>query len=445
MKYQKSLIICSQAIYQTKFWFKIALKLKKNFKSVIIICFDDESHRYLKKLKFKHHFVTPRYDLSKNQIQNILYKNKITNLKDIILHEKVYFGKRDNSKIVSKFCSYVYSIDKYLSKIDYKKYLVLQELGGFSSTLSVYYLTKKMGINNYFIEPSFYKGRFHIIKNTLKCNPIKNKNVNFREFSKTFNKLRSEKKILIPKKDKFHFQNPIFRILNLNNIYRFFNKLFKKYLFNYNFEFNEIFKYSFSYILNFINYIFLLPFYENRLNISNFLYYPLHVPNDFAITIRSPKYIDQIKLIKSIRKKINSNIQLFIKEHPARIGAINFLKIYKLLKYKNIKILNPNINTFDILDQSIGIITINSKTGFEALIKRKPLFVLGESYYKNLKFVNYIDNKSIDFKNKKIPKIKDINKFFFGLYENTFDGELYYCEKTNINLFIKSIKKINEY
>ena len=287
--------------------------------------------------------------------------------------------------------------------------------------------------------------RFHIIKNTLKCNPIKNKNVNFREFSKTFNKLRSEKKILIPKKDRSHFQNPIFRILNLKNILRFFNKLLKKYLFNYNFEFNEIFKYSFSYILNFINYIFLLPFYKNRLKVSNFLYYPLHVPNDFAITVRSPKYIDQIKLIKSIRKKINPNILLLIKEHPARIGAINFLKIYKLLKYKNIKILNPKINTYDIIDQSIGIITINSKTGFEALIKRKPLFVLGESYYKNQKFVNYIDNKSMDFKNKKIPKIKDINNFFFGLYKNTFDGELYYCEKTNINLFIKSIKKINEY
>ena len=165
--------------------------------------------------------MTPRYDLSKNQIQNILYKNKITNLKDIILHEKIYFGNRDNSKIVSKFCSYVYSIDKYLSNIDYRQYLVLQELGGFSSTLSVYYLTRRMGIDNYFIEPSFYKGRFHIIKNTLKCNPIKNKNVNFREFSKTFNKLRSEKKILIPKKDRSHFQNPIFRILNLKNILRF--------------------------------------------------------------------------------------------------------------------------------------------------------------------------------------------------------------------------------
>ena len=67
MKYKKSLIISSQAIYQTKFWYKIALNLKKDFKKIIIICFDNESHNFLKNQKFDHFFISPVYDLKKKK------------------------------------------------------------------------------------------------------------------------------------------------------------------------------------------------------------------------------------------------------------------------------------------------------------------------------------------------------------------------------------------
>ena len=443
MKYKKSLIISSQAIYQTKFWYKIALNLKKDFKKIIIICFDNESHNFLKNQKFDHFFISPVYDIKKKKTSDILKKNNINNIEKIILHERIYYGDRNKAKIVSKFCSYLDSIEKHLIKIDYKNYFILQELGGFASNMSMYYLSKKLKINNYFIEPAFFKGRFHITKNTLKCDPISNIKLDTKNFNKVFKNLIKNKNIVIPKKDLLHFKSPIFHIFNIKNILRFLNKLYKIYILNYKFEFEEITKYSISFLKNFINYLFLLPIYKNNLDKKKFYYFPLHVPNDFALTVRSPDYIDQIKLINQIQKKLSSKITLVIKEHPARIGAINFLKIYKLIKNDKIKILNPKINTYDIIEKSEGVITINSKTGFEALIKKKPLYVLGESYYKNQNFITYI-NTYTNFKNNKItPQLKETKLFFMNLYKKTFLGELYFLENNNINSFTKSIKKLN--
>ena len=169
----------------------------------------------------------------------------------------------------------------------------------------------------------------------------------------------------------------------------------------------------------------------------------MHVPNDVALSIRAPKYLDQIKLISKISKKINNDKILFIKEHPAKIGATNILKLIKILKKKNIKILHPKVNTFDIIKRADSVITINSKTGFETILFNKPLNVFGESYYKNLNKVNYLDDKKIQLEFYKVLNNKESNNFFWSLYKKSFQGELYFYSIRNIKNFVKCFKSLN--
>ena len=172
-------------------------------------------------------------------------------------------------------------------------------------------------------------------------------------------------------------------------------------------------------------------------------YFPLHVPNDFALTLRSPIYLNQIDLIKRLLKNIPKHEFLYIKEHPARIGALNFIDAFKMLsKYNNLKILYPSINSYEILENCKSVITINSKTGYEALILNKPLFVFGESYYKKLSFVSYCNLNNINLNQTKKIIQKKLNKFFRKLYYKTFNGQLYYLKKTNISNFVKSINNL---
>ena len=142
-------------------------------------------------------------------------------------------------------------------------------------------------------------------------------------------------------------------------------------------------------------------------------------------------------------KNIPKHEFLYIKEHPARIGALNFIDAFKMLsKYNNLKILYPSINSYEILENCKSVITINSKTGYEALILNKPLFVFGESYYKKLSFVSYCNLNNINLNQTKKIIQKKLDSFFKKLYYKNFNGQLYYLEQTNINNFVKSINNL---
>ena len=95
MSEPKTYIFSSQAIYQTEFWFKIALELKKEKKNTKILCFDQESHNFLSLEGFDHQFLKPDYNMNIKEIDEILIKNKIKNLDDILRHEIIYFGNRN--------------------------------------------------------------------------------------------------------------------------------------------------------------------------------------------------------------------------------------------------------------------------------------------------------------------------------------------------------------
>ena len=86
MSEPKTYIFSSQAIYQTEFWFKIALELKKEKKNTKILCFDQESHNFLSLEGFDHQFLKPDYNMNIKEIDEILIKNKIKNLDDILRH-----------------------------------------------------------------------------------------------------------------------------------------------------------------------------------------------------------------------------------------------------------------------------------------------------------------------------------------------------------------------
>ena len=139
--------------------------------------------------------------------------------------------------------------------------------------------------------------------------------------------------------------------------------------FKYEFVFYQNFHTLKIYFKEMVNFIKFKRYYSNYLP-KNFIYFPLHVPNDFALTLRAQEYQDQISIINKICQiyKKDKKLSICIKEHPARIGSLNLIQ---LMHNENLIILNPKINNFDILNKSLAIITLNSKAGFEAILEKK--------------------------------------------------------------------------
>ena len=112
-------------------------------------------------------------------------------------------------------------------------------------------------------------------------------------------------------------------------------------------------------------------------------------------------------------------------------------------------LLDPKINNFDVLSKAAAVVSINSKSGAEALLFGCPVLVLGDAFYSNCPSVSQLtDMSEINTVLKNLLERKSnnsrlsIEKFFAKVWQNTEAGELYNLEPDNVGIFTESIKKI---
>ncbi len=447
-----TIFIVSLAIYQTKFWYHLIKLVKiKNYKIKLII-FDTESKKFLESKLFDN-FINLAFNSKKNNLKSFseikkkINKENIKNINQILKHEKVFFGKRNNFQILNHYFD-VFDFFNNFEEFHSRNNIFIQEIGGFVPNLVTYQFCKKKKINHYFIETAFFANHVHFLKNKTNCVPEKNnhKDINF-NIDNYLNELKEKNLISIPIKDKKHFKLPFSKILDSNNIKRFVQKIFKKYLLNFKFVFGNDIIVTINHFRSILNYNLMKKKYLYDIQ-EEYIYFPLHVPNDFAITYRSPKYYNQLNFIDQISKIIYPK-NLYIKEHPARIGSFDPKDINIILKKnKNLKIIDPKINNFKLIKNCKYIISINSKAGYEAIIYGKPVVTFGESYYKNSSLVSFCNNLS-EFKliheglKKKILE-KEVLDFFAETKKNCFKGALYDMSFSNLEDFSNSLKQIIE-
>ena len=116
---------------------------------------------------------------------------------------------------------------------------------------------------------------------------------------------------------------------------------------------------------------------------EEYLFYPFHYEDDASLTVLEP-LTNQIDLVNSISRCLPIGVKLYIKPHPAFMGTdIRFLDLLHLSKLPNVRIIHPTVSPVSLIKNSIGVITINSTTGFEAMIQGKPVITVGNDFYCN--------------------------------------------------------------
>ena len=395
---------------------------------------------------------------NKNNYNVIEYENRfnIDNINKKTIHEKVTFGAYNSKKLQNKFCQYLQTLDKYLISLmsKYTNISVYQELGGFIAPLSLYYASRKNNIEHIFFEPAFFKGRLHFAKNSLE--PIEIKEIGSKvlpEVEKYLKNSLLNKEVVIPDKDKHHFKDMgISKIFNNANIKKIYEKLYYKYIKKQRQEYEHIGNHISRYLKMFINRKRsgkLYSKFDSNME-EKFIYFPFHVQLDYSLTIRSLEYLNQLALVEYVAQLLPANINLLIKEHPASIGGFEYSRLKVILtKYDNVKLIFPTENSYNIINKSIGILTINSKTGAEALVSGKEVIVLGSAFYKDFKNVHKVDklnklelaiNNTI---NRKYRNEYNHDYLFNDIWIKSHPIELYKNDIDNINKVTRAILNEN--
>jgi capsule polysaccharide modification protein KpsS len=177
------------------------------------------------------------------------------------------------------------------------------------------------------------------------------------------------------------------------------------------------------------------------------VYYPLHVPADFALTIRAPEYLDQCALIDYLCRVVPHTHQVVVKEHPALIGAVPYSRLRDLLeRHDNLVLLDPGINNYRVLGKADALVTVNSKSGAEALLLGRPVLVLGDSFYRASALAHRVDALSqlpaalarvLD--DSGMPDRAAIEAFFQNVWDSSYPGELYDVSDANVATFSASL------
>ena len=439
------------ALREVEYFGRVSKILKEDGYKVGFVTFHEAGDRLLDKMKIPYLSMQKAsrkrtFRFNKARIDEVEKSYGIESIRKTIVHDQAYKPFLTEDEHVSKTLKYLAILDDYFSKNNIR--CVIQELGGFIANQTVYYAAKKNKIDHIAIEPSMYSGR--IIFNLNSLNSELSDNLNITEQAYAESNRRAEEYcsngfVNIPVKDTHHFKDMGFlKLFAGKNFKKLFNKIYYKYISRDKEEYDAIYSYVMQNIKKLIRRKFLSPFYSYPNESEKYVYYPLHVPNDFQLFVRSPEFKNQESFIKYLGDTIPFGYKLYVKEHPAAIGANKYLATLSYLKNKYIKLIHPKINSHTLIQNSSAVITVNSKVGVEAIMQRKPVVVVGNAFYKG-KGVTYDVDRLSELSGAIKAAIggkmdEEFRRSFLArAYESSYAGELYVNSQAKVEEFTNSV------
>jgi hypothetical protein len=123
------------------------------------------------------------------------------------------------------------------------------------------------------------------------------------------------------------------------------------------------------------------PFYD-RLDPSRpYVYFPLHVTDDYKIKRVIPHCVDQASLVEQVADALPAGYDLVLKEHPMSIGRNSIALLRRLRSRANVRLVEPHASTHELVRGSAAVAVISSTVGLEALLYEKPVLTLGQPFY----------------------------------------------------------------
>jgi hypothetical protein len=450
--------VTTLAEYQTRFWLPVAEERRRRGAETRFLSFDDRSTEILRTAGFRVDACAPAQlarEADDADIVRLTERFGLARLNHWVAHERITFGLRDRRGMLRRLRAYVELADQAFveARASCGRVVLVQELGGFMSVIAAYHAARANGIDNWFIEPAFFRGRLFLVRNSFEAIsipahlPIEVST----EVGRYLDATLAAHAIVIPQKDRHQYTSAFRKILNMRNARRLIEKTLDKHLRGKHQEFGHIGRHVATHLGMLKNSLRLRTRYTALGAVTRFVYYPLHVPADMALTLRSPAHLDQLALVDYIARSVPATHTVAIKEHPAMIGALPADRLLTLLRrYDNVALLPPSTNNFRVLAAADAVVSVNSKSGAEALMLGKRVLVLGDAFYRDSPLVTHVerlqDLPSLIEQSLRVPsRAADpalVKRYFEAVWRCSVPGELYVDTPENVTAFVDGIESV---
>jgi hypothetical protein len=123
------------------------------------------------------------------------------------------------------------------------------------------------------------------------------------------------------------------------------------------------------------------PFYDRLHPTRPFVYFPLHVTDDYKIRKVIPHCEDQASLVEQVADALPPGHDLVLKEHPMSVGRNSFRLMKRLRSRPNVRLVPPHTSTHELIRRAEAVAVISSTVGLEALLYEKPVLTLGQPFF----------------------------------------------------------------
>jgi len=446
-------LITTLAEYQTTFWLKVGAAVRKAGHEVAFLSFDDRSSEMLQAAGLRVFSATDERGTpeSDDSARARLERFGLDKLNYWFGHERFAFGMRDSGVLRRKLLRALAAADEACTTwAEGGPVTMVQELGGFLSVVGSYFAARHNGIDNWFVEPSFFRGRLFFIRNDFAAVQISvGTEAAVPDAVRTYlADTVSKGAIVVPQKDRHQYTTAWKKIVNRRNAVRLVQKLVDKHVHRKRQEFGHIGQHVRTHARMIWSSLRLRRHYVPLEDCRPFVYYPLHVPGDMALTLRSPHLLDQLALVEFICRSVPPTHQVAIKEHPAMVGAIEAGRVLSLLRrHDNLVVLPPSTNNYKVLSRADLVVSVNSKSGAEAALIGKPVLVLGDAFYRSSPLVTAIDRlqdlpaaiAAALRRPSRATNADDVLRYFAAVWAACLPGELYVADDANVDEFTRSM------
>jgi hypothetical protein len=111
----------------------------------------------------------------------------------------------------------------------------------------------------------------------------------------------------------------------------------------------------------------------------NYAFFPLHTEPEVTLSVYSKAYLNQLETARLFSHNLPVGMKLVVKEHPWAIGKRPISYYRKLLEIPNVMLAHPGIESKDLITNANLITVIAGSIGFEGLVFKKPVIVLGRA------------------------------------------------------------------
>lgn len=447
---------------ETNLFASAAERFRQEGLNVGFLLFDESSSKHLtgRDLPFFSIYdlmrERPYEEIPDDSLQHYLAGFEIANIRNLFMHERLGYNRKDERALARKTLHYLQVLDDLFAR--QKVRCVIQELGGFAATQAVFYAARKHNISNIYYEPACFPKRVFFNINTIYSEIPKEimegtpSHENMAWSQKYIDEYFQSKRVIVPLKDRHSFRDmKVGRMFNKMNAKRLSSKLYRKYISREREEFDEIgyvIKFNLMKLLRRSLLSRLYSLKDARECDEKFIYYPFHVPHDVQLSVRSRAFYVQEAFVDYLSRVLPYGYKLYVKEHPASIGAHSYSQLRRLLKNnRNIRLVHPRVNSFHLIEKAALVVTVNSKVGFEALMQNKKVLVVGKAFYRgrgltyDVDDLDRLEEKIAEALKGPLPKVEDVRSFIAKLYQWSYPCELFDDSPENQSVTFDSLSR----